>query len=209
MTTLDAAPTIDGQAPALDTGRDHRLDAIRGLAIVVMVLDHVLVQAVPGHWLRYTLTRASLPLFALVAGHLWRPGWRWRYAVVWLAAIPASIAGSLVNIAQPDVLVVILVGYVIVWAVHEFPAHWVLLVAVVSLAIAETGWQWDLAGYDPRWVGGLMLLGRVVDIAPLGEHLQRVRPLVVVGQWPLTVYVGHLVALVVAAWFLGFGRFAT
>ena len=50
------------------------VDRLRGAAVLLMVLDHVLVQVAPGHLLRLTLTRLSLPLFLICAAHVWRGG---------------------------------------------------------------------------------------------------------------------------------------
>ena len=187
--------------------RYRALDWLRGVAIALMVLDHVLVVIDPDHWLRLGLTRWSLPLFALLLGLLFRPGLRRRHLHLLAAAIPATLAGGAVGIGQPDVLVVILAALLL----HQLPMHpWVLTAAGWIVATnLPIGW----GGYEVGDVVLLIGLGRLVALSGAWLVVEDViatdgrlgRGLVAIGRRPLTWYVGHLVVLAVLSRFLGFG----
>lgn len=65
------------------------LDRLRGLAVLLMVADHVLVAVDPSSLARFTITRLSLPLFCLVAGSLAVRARRRRL-------LPVAVAGVVV-----------------------------------------------------------------------------------------------------------------
>lgn len=195
--TATAVPTVRERV------RHQGLDTLRGLAVVLMILDHGLVVAAPGHWLRSTLTRLSLPLFLLVAGALFRPGWRTRYLDVLSAGVAATFIGAPLGIGQPDILLLILGGCLILNVAGRLRVH-DLVVVTFGLLAARQGWLEVGTGYGVFEVAGWLALGRLGAFELRAFDLHD-RALAAVGRRPLAWYVGHLVAL----WFLVTGAAIT
>lgn len=193
---------------ALHTQRvGHRfagLDVTRGIAIMLMVLDHGLVVAGQDHSpIRMTMTRAALPVFMVLAGALIGAHLRGRRL---LRVAIAGLALPLVVpwIDNPNILVLYVLGAVIVWAARgtgrdpRTGALWVALVAVVTLS--ANGWGDQPGGYPWAPVVALMLTGALAGrwrLAAATACLDRrwLRPVQWIGRYPLTVYVGHLLIL--------------
>lgn len=172
---------------------------------MLMILDHVLIQVAPGHTLRWTVTRLSLPLFLLVAGALWRPGLRWRHLQLTAAAAAATVLAPLLGMPTPNILVLVLGGVLLMHAATRAPWAWlaVCVVAAQTYTYLLPGW-W--AGYEPWTVLALLLvghLGRVHLFGHLGATPRGLGLLELVGRYPLTIYVGHLLVLVEVSRFLG------
>lgn len=179
------------------------LDKARGLAIVLMFVDHVLVLVDPAHIGRLTVTRLSLPLFLLTAGFLYR-GPRRRQ----LALIPAAIAATvLVGIGesatgdpwlgQPDVLWMIGWAFLLLGVVHwgRLPLGWVLVFAVLQ----PVTWVAGHDGYQLGTVVALLIAGQLLDVPALLRPADRLPSWVgLLGRYPLTAYVGHLLLISVA-----------
>jgi hypothetical protein len=178
---------------------------LRGLAVLLMVLDHSLVAGGhPGSLLRWTVTRAALPLFCVVAGALMparfrRPGRRW--VAVCTSAVVASVIGPAIGIRQPDVLVlfaVLLPAAPWLWDRWRVTAA---CVAVIQPVIWPMGW----GGYEPGTVLALLFVGAWLGPVQLLERVGRVQvlergPLPAIGRAPLRWYVGHLSVLCLVLW---------
>lgn len=185
----------DGRAPTRLDG----VDRLRGLAVLLMVADHVaLVAGAGGAW-RLTVTRAALPLFCVVAGSLARPGRPGRrLGVVAAAGLAATVLGAPLGIGQPDVLFLLAGVLVLVRWVGPRPGGpaWA---AVACLGVIQaTTWPMAWTGYEVGTVLALVLVGQVVarrDLDQLGCRLPAV--LAPVGRAPLWWYVGHLWVLLV------------
>lgn len=200
-------------SPLVETGshdptgkRDRRLDALRGLALVLMILDHVLVVALEAgapdelFWIRKTITRFSLPLFMVVSGMLLarRKSTSWRR---WLEiACGALFVNCLtlipVGFGLPDILLVWLLASLFTPLIIRFPME----VAIVGLLQAQNlPIPWG--GYQLGWVVALLAIG------VLATHLREI-PLLnyanylpawvaAMGRRPLLWYVGHMTVVVV------------
>lgn len=178
---------------------------IRGAAILLMIVDHVLVLVDPDSLARSTVTRLSMPAFAIVTGYLWRARWTWRYAHLVAAALVAEVCGRLIGLGTPDVLLLIGAGYLALWLV-EYSG----LPPLVAIALAVLSWQHMPVGgmpdtwtnYHPNEVLAWMLLGRYLLEVEHVVRLPRVRWLEAIGRRPLAWYLGHLVVLAAAviAW---------
>lgn len=165
---------------------------MRGLALLLMMVDHLaLVYGAP--WgVRELLTRLAMPLFMLVAGFLWRPGWRWRHLEVFFAAVLATpylwyIGGETVGI-----LFVYLWALLCMPAVQRFP----LLVLAVAI-IQPITWPLAINLYQPGVVLALLALGYLARQHGFGRELVQIgsvlpSSLTVLGRWPLLIYVAHL-----------------
>jgi hypothetical protein len=169
------------------------LDRARGLAIALMVLDHVLVVIDGPALVRLTVTRAALPLFALLIGALWRPGLRWRHVELIAAAVAASVLGPLAGLtATPDVLVVIAVALLLMPLAVRAP-----IPVLAASIIAPVTWPEAHTGYSVAVVLALILTGYLLrwKIRDGVEHTSLPAWLAVVGRYPLTWYLGHLTVL--------------
>lgn len=193
-------------------GRLGWVDSVRGLAIVLMVLDHVLVQVDPHSSLRagapWSITRLSLPLFMLAAGQVWRPSSPWHLNRVKLLGV------GLVEVLLLQLLGMQLPGIVlIIWMVFLWLDLFAAVLDRIRYACIEA-WFWplgvggllqalyvpvDWAGYQPGLVLLWWALGFAAFEASWTDALD-FRALRWIGRYPLTWYVGHLVviALVVA-----------
>lgn len=174
-------------------GRSPVIDSLRGLAVLLMVLDHGLVAAgVAGHPLRQTVTRASLPLFCVVAGALLPTTPRWaRLGAVAAAGLVATVLGGPIGIGQPDVLL-ILVAVLAAAPFLVFRGGWA--VALGLAVIQPVTWPVPWSGYQPGTVLALVLLGVMVG-RPALERLPWRPVLAAVGRAPLRWYLGHLAVL--------------
>lgn len=174
--------------------RLHGLDRLRGLAIVLMVIDHLLVILDRDNLLRFTLTRAALPLFCLVAGTLFRrPGKR----LIWVTAagLFAGCIGLPLGIGQPDILLLLAFGFLLL----PYMAN---LFGLVVALIQPSAWPLQTSGYEPGLVLSLLILGRLyVDPIRLNDVGEWFLPSWVgtIGRWPLTWYLGHLACLYILA----------
>lgn len=168
------------------------LDRVRGLAVVLMVLDHTLVAAGVGSGPgRLTITRAALPLFLLTAGSLsvGRPSVR-RAGQIGAAAVAATALGLVVGIGQPDILWLIL-GALALMPVGPWLA--------AGAAIQATTWPMGWSGYEPGVVLVLVVLGQHYGARPLDQLGRRLPEyLEAVGRRPLAWYLGHLAVLALA-----------
>lgn len=180
------------------------MDWLRGLAVILMVVDHAAALLMPylGQqsagwatlWLvRHTLTRAALPLFLGVAGYLWasrlpRPG---RLAAVLAAAVVCDGLGTILGFPWPDVLWLYCLGA----AGASVVVRWPVQIAAAALVAWAT---FPLPGlnYHPGQVVGLLALGVLAArVYPEPLTADRSSWLCVVGRRPLTWYVVHLAVL--------------
>lgn len=200
--------------PPRRLARSQGIDAARGIAMLLMILDHALVVAGQADSpLRYTLTRAALPLFMVIAGAMIGSRLRWR------RLLRVAIAGLAVPlfvpwIDRPNILVLYVAGAVLVWGARRFGDRfggavfgpkaglWWLLIGLLTLL--ANGWGGQGSGYPWTVVAGLMAVGAWIGRQWLAVALVRLerawlRPVAWLGRFPVAVYVGHLAVLQVLA----------
>ncbi len=193
MTLTTWAPTVlPVPAPRL-----LGLDALRGLAVLVMVGDHASRYVPGGYWFSITGGRLAVPLFFVVAGALvtrvtWRHGW---VAVLGLA-LPVAVPW----IDSPNVLLLLAVGAVVVATLGQSVWRWPLLVVALTAYANQWPGPAPVSGfYVPLALLALMVLGSLlgrVELATLGDRLPHW--LRAPGRYPLSLYVGHLLVLQLA-----------
>jgi hypothetical protein len=182
------------------TGRRARLlglDAARGLAVLLMLGDHLAGLGGPEWlWYRFTLGRVALPLFFVVAGALVRR-LTWRHGWVALLGLVLPVLAPWVD--SPNVLWWYGYGAVVVYGLGRMlgrPGLWI--VVLVGLVMGANGFGQHGHTYEPDALFGMMAVGALIGRVQLAEwtdKLARSRLLLVAGRWPLSVYVGHVLAL--------------
>ena len=185
------------------------LDRWRGLAVVLMVLDHALAATMAwsgtadlAEFTRLTLTRAAMPVFMVVSGdladrHAPRPA---RLAQVAAAALVVNLLWAVlpVGTAPPDILLLWLAAMLVrrLWVAWPVPA--------VILGLIQTlYWPIPYNGYQTGLVVALLAVGvlahRARAIPPLTLPPVLDRPVAAIGRHPLGWYLAHIVAIALVA----------
>jgi hypothetical protein len=202
-------------------GRVGWVDAARGAAVLLMVLDHVLARSGLAPWLRagspLAVTRLSLPLFLLAAAAVWRPrAWK-RYGRL-LAVVPAEfVLYVALGLPLPGIVALVVVVALVLDVVtaaaggRELDPYVLVVVGLVQALYVPLQLSW-WGNYQPGLVLAWWGIGRLVVLlhearpASYRAGLVLVRPaawLRAVGRRPLVWYVGHLLVLVVVWKVLG------
>lgn len=177
--------------------RSPALDGLRGLAVLLMVSDHLAFVAGWSSW-RETVGRAAMPLFFVLGGHLVR-----RVSLRSCLLVP--LVGLAVEAVAPwsgaaGLLLCFAAGALLVAAFRERarPALWLLVAG--GLTLGANGYA-HLHGvyYDPRLLVALMALGALTPRGHLERAGRRVQLLAPLGRYPLTAYAGHVVVLSLVA----------
>lgn len=176
--------------------RSVPLDSLRGLAVLLMIIDHGLALAGPG-WplaVRLTVTRAALPLFCVVAGNLIavrmpRPG---RLLTLTAAGVGAEVLWGVLGLPGVNPLVLLTAALA---AVALCPAQWRLLLLVAAVVQPVT-WPVARGGYEPGFVVALVVAGTLVPRPTLEAVGARVPAVFAApGRFPVTLYLVHLAGL--------------
>lgn len=191
--------------------RDTALDRLRGLAIFLMIIDHILVIYLFcwnweswAEWVRRTLTRFAMPLFMLVSGLLvarkGRPSLRRIPVILFVAIVLNQLFVSVdVGFTAPEILATWLICLVFYPLWIRFPIELGVLgvLQLINWPITASWWQ----NYQPGEILVFLSLGVLLARQPnspilkVGSHLPRwLEP---IGRWPLTWYTAHLVILTV------------
>lgn len=171
--------------------RSSHLDALRGLAVAAMVTDHLALAfgILP---LRLTIGRLAVPLFFVLAGHL---AHRFGPRTLLAAALGLALPTFAPWIDSPNVLLWYAVGVAVIVAARRVGLPPVLLVAF-ALTLAVNSWGSPVpTGYNPVCLVALMALGAMLPRTSFDWARKLPRPLALLGRFPLTVYVGHVLAL--------------
>lgn len=161
-----------------------------------MVCDHVLAVLEPGSWARFSITRLSLPLFALVLGALASRPLTWRRRLEWAGALGAAmVLYPLAGLNGPLLLLWLALG-----RLAGRSRAVAVVVVVVALVVVTNGWSWGSAPGEYSAVPLMALVGVGRLVGPL--DLERVGLLLPgwsssLGRRPLAVYVLHLLPLCV------------
>lgn len=189
-----SAPLGSRLAPySMKPPRAVGLDALRGWAILLMILDHVWLLTV-SHDLDPVrlLTRLAMPVFFLVAGHL-VTRLSWRHAGI--AALGIALPVVVPWIDSPNVLVLYALGAAVVVLHRRLSAPlWVPIAFALTLSANGISWGHSTGAYGAFELVGLMCLGAMLPRATFAA-VRAPRWVQLVGRRPLRWYVGHLLAL--------------
>jgi hypothetical protein len=173
------------------------LDVLRGLAVLLMVLDHWIDSRCVSSlfFVRLTLTRFALPLFVVTFGYLvgrrGSPVSAFRCGQLLCVSSLTLLLFAVAGLDCPDILflLALLACGSRVWLA------WPLPVAVLGLLQAQY-WVVPWNAYQPGWVLCFACLG-VFASRSLGCPVAawRCGPLEWVGRRPLGCYVAHAAAL--------------
>lgn len=191
MTLTETRPDVAGSETV--HVRSSALDKLRGLAVALMVLDHLalFLEVLP---VRLTLGRLAMPLFFLVAGHLaYRLSRRHGLALVLGLALPWIAPW----VDSPNVLLWWAVFSAVLVGARYLSWSPVFYVAA-ALTFAANGWFYDLGtSYEPYALLGLMALGQLLPRSSFAFADRLPGVFASIGRRPLTWYVGHVLVLVV------------
>lgn len=145
-TTLDARPRL------------VELDRLRGLAILLMIADHLAI-VVGTPIVRVTAGRLAIPIFFVIAGHLAGHRLSWRHLQIGALGLVLPLVVSFVD--SPNVLLWWALGCVVLYGWQRL--HWpVWGLIVLALTLGANGWVVTPGdrSYNPLDLLGLMALGR-------------------------------------------------
>jgi len=195
------------KSPALKGGRIFIIDAIRGLAIALMVLDHSLfaietigIANVVVEYSRLSITRFSMPLFMIASGIIWALyGLRIRrWFQVFVLAILINLVTRFLwaDFNYPEIL--------LVWTMLAIASRLIVRFPITVMIIGYTQfifWPVPWSGYQPGELAIFLGVGVLVARAPLEKAWKHMRfkslisALSFLGRYPLSIYSGHLILL--------------
>lgn len=153
-----------------------------------MMIDHIAAALGGFSLLRLTITRAALPIFCIVAGHLLRsrdpsPA---RFRQLLAAAFLALLGVTwLPFMARIDILAILALAFSGWPLIRSWPKT-AAIVGITSAAAVPILWD----GYHPGLVIALLSIGTMVNDLTMGSRLPPWFALP--GRWPLTIYLAHL-----------------
>jgi uncharacterized membrane protein len=189
------------------------IDAIRGLAIALMILDHSIAALEESGYVssfleysRLTITRFSMPLFMLASGLIWATHglkiYRWAQVLAWAVFLNVATRILWPDFNYPEIL--------LVWA--ALAVAWKLIVrfpiTIMIIGYTQiTFWSVPWSGYQPGELAIFLSAGVLAARAPWEKiwnprKTQRaIKALALLGRYPLSIYGIHLIvlALIVAA----------
>lgn len=172
------------------------LDRLRGLAMVAMLVDHLMIVGQGPNEVRMTVGRLAMPLFFLIAGSLFSR-LSWRHAAIWGVGLVLPLFVPWVD--APNVLYWYAFGVVALWVCDRLGPSAQYVVLVCCLTLWANGLGTPPPGAYPFWaLLALMIVGRLIGreaLGRVGDHLPAWSWLELVGRFPLTFYVVHLLIL--------------
>lgn len=166
--------------------RSATVDKVRGAAILVMMLDHLLLFIDPTSPIRYTFTRLAMPLFFIVSGQLLR---RLNYSRLGIVAAIGILLPSYAHfIDSPNVLLIYAISAIILIKL-PYPK------TIIAIALAFYANRYTAVigtSYQPLALLAFMALGRTFPVAEWrGDWIPGW--VAFLGKRPLEWYVGHIV----------------
>lgn len=192
--------------------RNLIIDAMRGAAIILMVIDHSLAALestglynIIVEYSRLTITRVSMPLFMIASGIVWSlyglRAKRWVQVLLLAAVLNAMTRILWPDFNFPEILLVWTLLAIFWKLIRRFP-----VLTLIIAFIQNTYWQVYWQAYQPGEVAIFLATGVLIARAPL-ERIWKIRETsrmnniinvcAKVGRYPLTIYGVHLAILAV------------
>lgn len=169
------------------------IDRIRGLAIAIMIFDHLVLVFQGPQIIRETITRTAMPLFFLLGGYMLHR-FSWRIPVIGVTGILLPMVVPFID--DPNVLFYYALFAPAIIYGRKYP---VLMLGIVAFALTYGAnyyvGQPTRLMYHPVFVLALMAAGTMIPrrFADYGNRLPGF--LTMIGQHPLSIYVGHVLFL--------------
>lgn len=183
--TVTALQTLSKRCTAIDN--------LRGLAIALMILDHLLIVFVnPSSPIRMTITRLAMPIFFVLAGHLCKR-LSWRLLLIGVVGVLLPTYVSFID--NPNVLLWYALFAPAIVFLRKYPAALIGIV-VFSLTAVANYMQGSFAGtYYPPALFAFMALGAMMTRSLVVDFARYIPKIPFLGMYPLTIYVVHLLIL--------------
>lgn len=183
------------------------IDAIRGLAIALMIIDHSLFAleslGVANNIVEYSrisITRFSMPLFMIASGIIWTLFGlrikRWVQVFILSIILNVTIRVLWPDFNNPEIL--------FVWTLLAICWRLIIRFPITVMIIGYTQfifWPVSWGGYQPGELAIFLGVGVLIARAPLSKAWGRIRfekllsTLAFLGRYPLSIYSGHLISL--------------
>jgi uncharacterized membrane protein len=195
------------KSPALNRGRIFMIDAIRGLAIALMILDHSLfaIESIGVannivEYARLSITRFSMPLFMIASGFIWALYGlrikRWIQVFILSILINLTIKVLWPDFNNPEIL--------FIWTILAIGSRLIVRFPITVMIVGYTQfifWPVPWSGYQPGELAIFLGVGVLIARAPLDKTWKQIRfekllsALAFLGRYPLSIYSGHLISL--------------
>jgi surface polysaccharide O-acyltransferase-like enzyme len=195
------------KSPALNRGRIFIIDAIRGLAIALMIIDHSLfaietigIANVVVEYSRLSITRFSMPLFMIASGFIWALYGlrikRWIQVFILSILINLTIKVLWPDFNNPEIL--------LVWTILAIASRLIVRFPITVMIIGYTQfifWIVPWSGYQPGELAIFLGVGVLIARAPLDKTWKQIRfekllsAFAFLGRYPLSIYSGHLISI--------------
>lgn len=190
--------------------RDINLDFFRGIAISLMIIDHILVFFASIKFandffeiIRETLTRYSMPLFMIISGFLLA-----KYGISikrWLQVFITSIVLNVIiyfywtDFNFPEILLIWSLLTIFTKLIIKFPIF-ILISGLIQYQYFPVNYE----AYQPGIILLFLSIGVISSNRILhGDLLDKVikynifRPLIFIGRYPLSIYFSHILILII------------
>ncbi len=195
------------KSSALNGGRILIIDAIRGLAIALMIIDHSLfaIESIGVannivEYSRLSVTRFSMPLFMIASGVIWTLYGlrikRWIQVFILSIILNVTIRVLWPDFNNPEIL--------FVWTLLAICWRLIIRFPITVMIIGYTQfifWPVSWGGYQPGELAIFLGVGVLIARAPLDKVWGRIKfekllsTLAFLGRYPLSIYSGHLISL--------------
>ena len=179
------------QAPTYNRTHSKAIDSLRGIAIALMIVDHIVIRFAGPIIIHDTITRAAMPIFFIISGHLIKRV-NYRHILIGILGILLPLYVSFLD--DPNVLFYYAIFSPVILLLKRYPE---IGVGVLALCLTFYGNFHDLEfgnGYPPLIILSLMILGTMTPRI-FFSFADKIRGFDRLGRFPLTIYVGHLLII--------------
>ena len=183
MNTLTGARNAAGR---FITKRSTGIDKLRGLAIILMILDHVVFVTNGPFVIRETITRAAMPIFFLVSGHLVK---QVSFRLVTIGTIGIALPTVVTFLDNPNVLVWYALFAPVIVVLKLRPNYLPVALGIILSLAANNHIGIVANSYPPMFLLALMILGAIIPRKRFVTFERLPNVFTFIGKFPLTIYV--------------------